>query len=137
MPEVDILAVLVAALVTFLLGGPWYSAKMFGAIWHRENGGGEPKAVEPGKKQGHPAIVFGTSYVLMVIAAYGLAVLLGPNPPVGHAMKTGFHVGLCFVATSFGVNYAFAGRTLKLWLIDAGYHTVQFTLFGLVLGLWH
>ena len=27
-----------------------------------------------------------------------------------------------FVATSFGINYAFAQRSLKLWLIDAGYH---------------
>jgi hypothetical protein len=27
-------------------------------------------------------------------------------------------------------------RSLKLWLIDGGYHTVQFILFGLVLGLW-
>jgi hypothetical protein len=41
------------------------------------------------------------------------------------------------VATSFGVNYAFANRGIKLWRIDGGYHTVQFGLIGLVLGLWH
>jgi len=49
----------------------------------------------------------------------------------------GFGAGLCWVATSFGINYLFAGRSLKLWLIDGGYHTLQFTLYGLVLGLWH
>jgi hypothetical protein len=46
-------------------------------------------------------------------------------------------VGFCFVAASFAVNYLFAQRSLKLWLIDGGYHTLQFIVFGLVLGLWH
>jgi len=26
---------------------------------------------------------------------------------------------------------------LKLFLIDGGYHTLQFTLIGLILALWH
>ena len=42
-----------------------------------------------------------------------------------------------FVAMGFAINYAFAGRSLKLWLIDGGYHTMQFALYGLVLGAWH
>ena len=46
-------------------------------------------------------------------------------------------IGLAWVAMSFGINYAFAQRSLKLWLIDAGYHVLQFTLYGLVIGLWH
>jgi hypothetical protein len=40
-------------------------------------------------------------------------------------------------ARVFGINYQFADRKPALWLIDGGYHTVQFVLFGLVLGLWH
>jgi hypothetical protein len=45
--------------------------------------------------------------------------------------------GFGFVATSFGINYQFAQRPFVLWLIDGGYHTVQFLLFGLIIGLWH
>jgi hypothetical protein len=52
-------------------------------------------------------------------------------------VHAGFMVGVAFVATSFAINYAFAQRSLKLWLIDGGYHTLQFTLYGLILGLWH
>jgi len=26
---------------------------------------------------------------------------------------------------------------MVLWAVDAGYHIVQFVLFGLILGLWH
>ena len=52
-------------------------------------------------------------------------------------LGVGFVVGLFFVATSFGINYAFARRSLKLWMIDAGYHIVQFSLYGVILGAWH
>ena len=43
--------------------------------------------------------------------------------------------GLCWVAASFGINYLFERRPLGLWLINGGYHTLQFTVFGLILGL--
>ena len=45
-------------------------------------------------------------------------------------------VGLGFVAASFGINYQFAQRTFTLWLIDGGYHAVQFILFGVIFGLF-
>ena len=35
MPDVNVLAVIVAALSSFLLGGAWYSAKLFGDAWRR------------------------------------------------------------------------------------------------------
>jgi len=40
------------------------------------------------------------------------------------------------VAASFGINYQFANRRTVLWLIDGGYHSAQFTIYGLILGLW-
>jgi hypothetical protein len=40
-------------------------------------------------------------------------------------------------ASSLLAVFAFAGRSLKLWLIDGGYHVLQFVLYGLVIGLWH
>ena len=73
----------------------------------------------------------------MLVAAIAFAVYLGPAPQLHVALHAGFVIGLAYVATSFGINYAFAGRSFKLWLIDGGYHTLQFSLYGLVLGLWH
>lgn len=132
MAAINIWAVLAAALSSFLLGGLWYSPVLFGNIWNRHAGRG-PK--EAGGR--HPAMVFGTAFVLALVAAYAFAMLLGANPPLQQSIKMGALTGAAFVATSFGINYAFASRTLVLWLIDAGYHVLQFTLFGLVLGLWH
>ncbi|MCA1828096.1 MAG: DUF1761 domain-containing protein [Myxococcales bacterium] len=60
-----------------------------------------------------------------------------PEPPARYAIGRGLVAGAGLVATSFGINYLFSARSMVLWSIDAGYHVVQFVLFGLVLGLWH
>ena len=123
-------AVLVAAASSFLLGGIWYGP-LFKNVWCREAG------VDPDPaKGGHPAKVFGGAFVLSLIAAAVFATWLGPKPELADAVCKGAVTGAAFVAASFGINYLFANRSLKLWLIDGGYHTLQFTLYGLVLGLW-
>ena len=123
---VSVPAVLVAALATFIIGGPWY--RIFGATWNREAGAHEKKT--------HPAVVFGAAYVLSVLACALLAVWLGPETNWERGLTVGASVGVAFVATSFGINYAFGGRSIKLFLIDGGYHVLQFAGFGLILGLW-
>lgn len=125
----NIWAILTAAVSSFLLGGLWYSPALFGRIWNAENGGAP--------QSGHPAKVFGISFVFSLIAATCFAFWLGAAPPLEVAVKAGALAGFGFVAASFGINYQFAQRSFKLWLIDGGYHRVQFVLFGIVLGLWH
>ena len=129
MSEVNYLAVIAAATSSFVLGGLWYGP-LFKVAWCREAG------IDPGSKPAHPGVVFGAAFVFSMLAAYVFAVFLGVKP-VSDAVGVGLIVGVCWVATSFGINYLFARRSLKLWLIDAGYHTLQFALYGLILGLWH
>lgn len=131
MPELNWIAILVAAGSSFMLGGLWYSPKMFGAAWGRA-AGIDAKC----EKTGHPARVFALSFVFSVIAAALFAWWIGAHPTVGFAVGRGLLVGLGFVATCFGINYQFANRKTLLWAIDGGYHTAQFALFGLVLGLF-
>lgn len=128
----NMLAIVVAAAGTFFLGGPWYSAKLFGALWNREMSRGEKKG-----EGHHPARAFGMSFLFALIAAAAFAWMLGPAPELEHALLMGLVAGFCFVASSFGINYQFAGRSTLAWAIDGGYHTAQFLIFGLVLGLWH
>jgi hypothetical protein len=128
MTHPNLLAVLVAALATFVIGGPWY--RFFGPLRDR--------TAQPDDKTGkrHPAKVFGSAYVLALIAAYGLGMLIGAAPTVGRGFHVGAMVGIAFVATSFGISYAFDGRSLRTWFIDAGYHLVKFIAFGVVIGLF-
>lgn len=135
MEDINYLAVIAAAASAFFFGGLWYSPKVFGAIWGRAAGYTVPS--DDTKKQKHGPIVFTISFLLSLVAAYVFAIYLGEDPELGTATKHGFLIGLGFVATSFGINYLFARRSMKLLLIDAGYHIVQFTLYGLILGLWH
>jgi hypothetical protein len=88
-------------------------------------------------KSGHPAKVFGISFIFSLVAAASFGAWLGGSPSFESALKAGALAGFGFVATSFGINYQFAQRSFKLWLIDGGYHAVQFLVFGLILGLWH
>ena len=122
--------ILLAAASSFLAGGLWYSPVLFGKVWNAENGGSIDKA----GGTGHPAKVFGVSFVFSLVAATCFGFLVGASPGLEASVRMGALVGAGFVAASFGVNYQFAQRTFKLWLIDGGYHAVQFLLFGLIFG---
>lgn len=131
MQDINVLAVIVAAASSFLVGGLWYSPMLFGNVWSRENGSTQKAG------SGHPAKVFGVSFVFSLVAAFAFALWLGPAPVLSDAITRGLLAGFGMVAASFGINYQFANRSALLWLVDGGYHTVQFLLFGLILGLWH
>ena len=132
MEGINFWAVLAAAAASFVIGGLWYSPVMFAGVWMREAGLDEARA-----RSGSPALIFGGSFVLSLIASACFAAFLGPRPALGFAAGAGLAAGLCWVAASFGVNYLFERRSLRLFLINGGYHTLQFTVFGLVLGVWH
>jgi hypothetical protein len=120
--------ILVAAISSFLLGGLWYSPMLFGRAWNRESG------TPP--QRGHPAKVFGASLAFALVAAAAFSYIVGPQPPLERAIAWGAVMGFGIAATSFGINYQFAQRSFALWLIDGGYHTMQFVLFGVVIGAW-
>ena len=132
MPEVNWLAVIAAAVSAFVVGGIWYSPAMFLKAWQRGAGLSDEQL-----RSGNVAAIFGGSLVLSIIAAAVFAMFLGPAPAPGFATGAGFAAGLCWVAASFGINYLNERRSLSLFLINGGYHTVQFTVYGLILGLWH
>jgi hypothetical protein len=130
MPDVNYLAVALAALSAFLFGGLWYSL-LFAKQWAALTGQSEEKL-----KSGNPAIVFGGAFLLNLIAAFVLALAIGPMGLKFGAMA-GLAVGLFWVATSLGVNYLFERRPLGLWLINGGYCTLQFTAMGAIIGAFN
>lgn len=131
MPEVNLLAVLAAAVASFLLGGLWYSPVLFAKAWQREAGVSDAQL-----KSANMALIFGLAFVLSLVAAFVFALFLGPRPPLALGLGAGSSAGLCWVASSFGINYLFERKSLKLFLINGGYHTLQFTIIGLILALW-
>ena len=129
MPTVNMIAVLICGVSSLVLGGIWYSPVLFGKKWQRLAGLSDEQA-----KSGNTALIFGLAFLLSLIASYIFGMFLGPKMPLAGAIGAGFAAGLCWVAAAFAINYLFERRPLGLWLVNGGYHAMQFTLFGLILG---
>lgn len=127
--QLNWLAILAATASAFLLGGLWYGP-LFKKAWCREAG------IDPEAKPAHPGRVFAVAIVCAFLAATIFSMLMPPSATAVDGFGVGFVVGVFFVSMSFGINYAFAQRSLKLWMIDSGYHILQFILYGVILGAW-
>jgi len=127
LPEVSYIAILCAAIGAFVLGGIWYGP-LFSKTWMKLTGITEEKA-----KQGHPAKTFGFSFVAQIIIASAMAVLLAGKSGIVVGLVHGIMFGLCFVATSIATHDLFEQRPCKLWLINSGYHVVNFGLIGAII----
>lgn len=128
--NINWLAVLVAALAGFAIGGLWYGP-LFGKAWMREAGMTDEKM-----KSANMPKIYGGALLLNLIAAWSLAMFIGAGD-LHFGVFAGFMTGLTFVSMALGVTYLFEHRSLTLWLINAGYQTVIFTVMGAILGAWH
>jgi hypothetical protein len=125
MPEVSLLATLVATLLGFALGALWYGP-LFGKPWMRAVG----LTPEQIRRDFNPVRTYGTTFVLGFIAAYVFGLFIGPAPGRAFAIVSGGAAGLALVATGLATNYLFEGRSTALIAINGGYHAVRFTLIG-------
>ncbi len=130
MRSIEWLPTLIATFSAFIVGGLWYSPLLFAKAWQRETGLSDEQLAAANK-----ALIFGVSFVLCLVAAIAFSMVIGRDPSFMMAFHSGVGIGVFWVATSFGVNYLFELKSVKLWLINAGYHVVQFTVYGLVFGL--
>ena len=126
------LAVLVAAVSAFGLGGLWYGP-IFGKAWQTLSGLSDEDI-----QQGHPGKIYGGAFALNLLIAATLALLLQlhPTPDLLTGLNIGALLGAALVATNLGINYLFSLRPLKLYLIDAGYMVCLMAIMGAILGAW-
>lgn len=131
-PEINYWAVLVAALATFAIGSIWYSPVLFAKAWMKELG----LTVE---NMGKPNMLktFGGSFLLMLVMSFNLAAFYGGKLDWQEGMIYGALTGIGWVAAAIGINFLFEQRSFKIWLINAGYMAISFTVMGAILGAWH
>jgi hypothetical protein len=128
--QIHWLAVLVAAVAGFAVGGVWYGP-LFGKAWMAERGV-TPEAAKDGMNM---PLIFGTTFVLNLIASFILDHVFGTygHPAMSLAVMIAGGIALGFIVTSIGVNYLFSRLSMKLFLIDAGYWLVIYCVMGAVL----
>ncbi|MCA9761765.1 MAG: DUF1761 domain-containing protein [Gemmatimonadetes bacterium] len=129
MPSVNLLAVLLATISAFMIGGIWYGP-LFGKAWMTEHG----FTAEQIRNDFNPAKTYGTTFVLAAITAWTFAIFLGPGIGWSTGGMYGLIAGLCWVTASIATNYQFEGTSNTLLLINGGYHTVRFAVMGAILG---
>jgi uncharacterized protein DUF1761 len=135
------LAVLVAGISAFVLGGVWYSPPLFGKAWMSEN-----KLSIDAVRKGNKSKIFGWAFILSLIMAANLAMFLADPPstcPAGCGQKTditwgliaGFLAGI-WVFCSIAIVALFELKSARYIFINGGYCVVALSLMGAILGAW-
>ena len=132
--SINYIAVVVAIVVNMALGAAWYSPLLFAKPWMAANDLTEESISEAGSAtKGYIVAVIASIVIAFAIALFAQA--SGVDTAV-EGLLLGLAAGLGFVATTFAASYIFESRPLKLYLINAGYPVVSFTLIGLLIGAW-
>ena len=155
-------AILVASLVTLLVGFVWYNPKVFGTIWMKESGMTEEKA-----KQGNMLKIFGLTVFYSLILSFmvpalvihqmgALGMIGGPDyitsakPSYAafmtdygdafryfkHGALHGFLSGVFLVLPIVAINGLFEQKSWKYIAINFGYWTVCLTIMGGIICAW-
>lgn len=156
----NFLAVIVASLVTLLVGFVWYNPKVFGTIWMQETGMTEEKA-----KQSNMLKVFGLTIFFSFMMAFimpaltihqmgalgmvgGDSTLAKPSyaaflADYGDAFRTfkhgalhGFMSGLFLALPMVAINGLFERKSWKYILINAGYWIISMMIMGAIICGW-
>ncbi len=136
MPHLNYIAVVVAAVAIFILGGLWYSPMLFAKRWVALIGKTEEQ-LRAGPSAPMP-LMFLFAFICGFLVALVLAIVLSHFSDVN--ALCGAEIGaLCWVgfagATSFA-NAVFSQKSKELWAIDSGYNLVSFIIAGSILGAW-
>ncbi len=134
--NVNILAVLVAALLTFVLGAFWYSPVLFAKQWMTAQGYTPEKVQEMRKRGATRAYV--VSVLCYVVMAYVVALLASytNSTTLAQGLWLGFLSWLGFAATIGLTANMFSEKPIAAWVIDAGYQLAYLLIMGALLSVW-
>ena len=139
-PAINYLAVLVAAVVIFVLGGLWYSPALFAKRWIALQNRTEEEMRAQAAASNMPLMYF-AAFVCAFIQAWVMAMVLGhmaqiAEMSVAHAAIFAALLWLGFAGTTSYATALFSGKPKQLWLIDTMYNLVSFVLAGIILAVW-
>lgn len=129
--RINYLAVLLAAVSTFVIGGLWYSPMLFHKAWMRANGFSDADL-----RKGSQSLIFGLAFVFSLIMAANLAAFLGgPDTTVAWGATAGALTAV-WVGLGIGVVALFERRPWSYIAINGGYWLVSFVIMGAIIGAW-
>lgn len=134
-PNINWLAVLVAAILRLVVGSIWYSPIAFVKPWQALTG------VTPESMRAGLGKAIGVDIVLSLVMAFVLyhAVMYatGLAPTIASGVIVAFLNWLGFVVATHLPLWAYENRSFKLISIGTGSNLVSMLLMGALFGLWH
>lgn len=125
------LAVIVAALSSFLVGGIWYSPVLFANTWVADN-----KLNVDELKAASKLRSFGMTALFSLIMAANLAAFLADaKTDLAWGTAAGFLAGI-WTFSAIAIMSLFELKSWRLIFINGGYSLVSLTLMGAILGAW-
>lgn len=128
----NVLAVLAAAVLQWLIGWLWYGV-IFSKSYRALVGAPE------NQKQPNPAATMALIFITNVILAFALAqiVLLSGVSTIGIGMFVGVVCGLGFVVPPLLAQHVSEGKPFKLFGINSIYWLIAMGLSGSLIAIWH
>ena len=139
-PPLNWLAVLVAGIVIFMLGGLWYSPVLFAKKWIALQNKTEEQMKAEAAGANMP-LMYGSAFLTGLIIAATMAMVfahIANDMPMNaaHGALLGALLWLGFAATTSYATAIFSGKPRQLWFIDSAYNLVSFVLAGIILAVW-
>ena len=138
MPQVHInyLAVVVAAVAAFAIGGLWYSPLLFAKQWVKAHGYTDEQVKEMQKGAGK---AYAVSILCQLLIALAIAVLVGylrltlcvQGLKLALLIWAGFAFPLGLMAN------VFSNKRITVFYIDAAYQLVYLLIMGSIITVWH
>ena len=136
MPMIGInyLAVVAAALATFVVGALWYGP-LFGKKWMQLHGYTPEQLAEMQKGMGK---TYGLSLVAYLVMAVVLSILVSYTgvANAGEGAWLGFLCWVGFAATIGLTANLFSDKSFGTYVLDAGYQLVYLVLMSVILSVW-
>lgn len=140
MSSINWLAVLVAGLSAFVIGGIWYSPGLFGKVWMKDS-----NVTEEDIKKGNKGKIFGFTAIFSLLMAVNLAMFLADTPAectgncaritdVSWGATAGFLAGI-WTFCAIAIHSPFELKSWRHIFINEGYSLVALTLMGAIIGL--
>jgi uncharacterized protein DUF1761 len=131
MSTINWIAVLVAGISAFVLGGVWYSPALFGKAWMTEN-----NLTPDDVKKGNKGKIFGWSFILSLVMAVNLAMFLNtPEMDLSQGIVYGILTGV-WIFCGIAIVALFEQKTARYIFVNGGYMLVALGLMGAIIGIW-
>jgi hypothetical protein len=132
--DLNYLAILVAALVFFIVGGVWYAA-LFGKPWQNALSLNPEETARAQQDFPKALAVWFLSGLIISFVLANLTRALGAAS-FGSGVMVGFWAWLGFALPLNLNSLAFEKHSPHLFLINAGFYWVAFALMGGILAAW-